>query len=143
MNSARAIATLMRTITVATSPAVREGSGARGGGAIVVYWRSTASRYTDRCASASPTRTRRCETLSTVETFTPELAVLDIGLPGMDGYALARHLRQIPSLHTLRLVALTGYGQASDRQKSTEAGFDAHLVKPLHFPDLEAIIERK
>jgi CheY-like chemotaxis protein len=62
----------------------------------------------------------------------PEIAVLDIGLPVMDGFELARRLRQAtaPSA-ALRLIALTGYGQASDRRRSTEAGFDAHLIKPV------------
>ena len=61
--------------------------------------------------------------------FTPDAALLDIGLPVMDGYALARALRgRLPGL---KLVALTGYGQPDDRARSTAAGFDAHLVKPV------------
>jgi CheY-like chemotaxis protein len=65
---------------------------------------------------------------------TPAVALLDIGLPIMDGYELARRLRlQHP---TLRLVALTGYGQESDRLQSLQAGFDVHLVKPVDLPAL-------
>ena len=60
----------------------------------------------------------------------PRVALVDIGLPGMDGYELARRLR---SAHPdgMKLVAVTGYGQDSDRAQSREAGFDAHLVKPI------------
>jgi len=74
------------------------------------------------------------------EAFTPDVAFLDIGLPVMDGYELAGRLRQLPGLATLRLVALTGYGQDSDRQKSREAGFDHHLVKPIDFEAMETIL---
>ncbi len=64
-------------------------------------------------------------------TFLPEVALLDIGLPRMDGYELARHLRaQQPTPH-LRLIAITGYGEAKDRQRSRAAGFEEHLVKPV------------
>jgi PAS domain S-box-containing protein len=66
----------------------------------------------------------------------PDLALLDIGLPGMDGHELGRRLRALPGLSELQLVALTGYGQASDRERSRAAGFQAHLVKPV---DLSAI----
>ena len=68
------------------------------------------------------------------ETFRPEIVFLDIGLPGMDGYDVARRLRQEPALAGLLLVALTGYGQDEDRRRSREAGFDHHLVKPVE-PD--------
>ncbi len=61
----------------------------------------------------------------------PEVAVLDIGLPVMDGYELARRLRELPALAGLHLIAVTGYGQSDDRRRSAEAGFDAHLVKPV------------
>ena len=58
----------------------------------------------------------------------------------MDGYELAERLRQIPGLQNLRLVALTGYGQESDRVKSRAAGFDHHLVKPVDFAAVEAVV---
>jgi PAS domain S-box-containing protein len=70
--------------------------------------------------------------------FLPEVAVVDIGLPVMDGYELAGHLREVPGLADLRLIALTGYGQESDRSKSREAGFHHHLVKPVDLDVLEA-----
>jgi CheY-like chemotaxis protein len=61
----------------------------------------------------------------------PEVALIDLGLPGLDGYEVARALRATPAGKRITLVAVTGYGQAEDRQRSKEAGFDAHLVKPV------------
>ena len=72
--------------------------------------------------------------------FRPSVAFLDIGLPVMDGYELAVHLREIPELNGMKLVALTGYGQESDRQRSREAGFDHHLVKPVDFTAVESVL---
>jgi PAS domain S-box-containing protein len=69
--------------------------------------------------------------------FLPDIAVVDIGLPVMDGYELAAHLRGLPGLAGLRLIALTGYSQESDRRKSREAGFRRHLVKPVDLDALE------
>jgi len=71
-----------------------------------------------------------------VVSFQPDLVFVDIGLPGIDGYEVARRLRRRPELSGLLIVAVTGYGQDSDRQRAREAGFDHHLVKPL---DLEAL----
>jgi PAS domain S-box-containing protein len=67
----------------------------------------------------------------------PQVIVLDIGLPGADGYQLARMLKRHPELSGIRLVAHTGYGSPEDRKKAHEAGFDAHLVKPAEIDDLE------
>jgi len=67
----------------------------------------------------------------------PDVIVLDIGLPGIDGYELARMLKRHPQLNAIRLVAHTGYGSPEDRRKAREAGFDAHLVKPAELGDLE------
>jgi signal transduction histidine kinase/DNA-binding response OmpR family regulator len=75
--------------------------------------------------------------LRTVGSFRPAIALLDIGLPGMDGYELAVRLRQQPGLEDMRLVALTGYGQENDRQRSVGAGFDRHIVKPVDYEQLE------
>jgi PAS domain S-box-containing protein len=72
--------------------------------------------------------------------FRPDVAFLDIGLPVMDGYELGSHLRTIAGLEGLRLVALTGYGQESDRRRSREAGFQHHLVKPVAIDALEEVI---
>src|SRR5262249_32119921 len=73
--------------------------------------------------------------------FHPDLVFLDIGLPGMDGYEVARSLRREPSLDGIYLVALTGYGSDADRKKSAESGFDDHLVKPIEFEGLLRVLE--
>jgi PAS domain S-box-containing protein len=78
--------------------------------------------------------------LHALASFTPEIALLDIGLPVMDGYELAQRLRTLlPS--GLRLVAITGYGQEHDRKRSQEAGFIAHLVKPVELAQVLAVLE--
>jgi CheY-like chemotaxis protein len=74
--------------------------------------------------------------VAAVPEFHPDVVLLDIGLPGIDGYEVARRLRRRSELDGLLIVAVTGYGQESDRQRAREAGFDHHLVKPL---DLEAL----
>lgn len=71
----------------------------------------------------------------------PRLALLDIGLPVMDGYELGRRLREIPGLEVIKLVAVTGYGQASDLERSRTAGFDGHLVKPISLDKVQATIQ--
>ncbi|WP_440967385.1 response regulator [Massilia sp. GER05] len=71
----------------------------------------------------------------------PDVIVLDIGLPGVDGYELARMLKRHPQLASTRLVAHTGYGSPEDRRKAQEAGFDAHLVKPAELEDLEKALQ--
>lgn len=65
-----------------------------------------------------------------------DVALLDIGLPGMDGYELAARIRERPSMKQAHLIALTGYGQARDRERSRVAGFDKHLVKPVDISEL-------
>jgi PAS domain S-box-containing protein len=64
-------------------------------------------------------------------TFRPDVAVIDVGLPGMDGYEVARAIRQRPGGGGIRLIALTGYGQAEDQRRALAAGFDIHLTKPI------------
>ena len=64
----------------------------------------------------------------------------DIGLPVMDGYELAERLRQLPGVEAIRLIAVTGYGQESDRQKTRAAGFQHHLVKPVDLHVVEEIV---
>jgi signal transduction histidine kinase len=78
------------------------------------------------------------EALGLLRRFRPEVAVLDIGLPVMDGYELARRLRAEPELASLRCIAVTGYGQETDRARSRSAGFELHLVKPV---DLSALLQ--
>lgn len=78
--------------------------------------------------------------LELAEEFRPELAFLDIGLPKLDGHEVARRIRRETWGKSMRLVALTGWGQEGDRKKSSEAGFDAHLVKPVHHDDLMRLL---
>jgi CheY-like chemotaxis protein len=61
----------------------------------------------------------------------PEVMIVDIGLPGLDGYELARRIRATDFGRRARLIAVSGYGQAEDRRRSADAGFDVHLVKPV------------
>jgi PAS domain S-box-containing protein len=70
----------------------------------------------------------------------PGVVLLDIGLPGMDGYQVAGALRRLPELQGTLIVALTGYGQESDRQRSARAGFDYHLVKPVDLEELRRLV---
>ncbi len=72
--------------------------------------------------------------------YAPDLVFLDIGMPGMDGYEVARRLRQQPGLEKVVLTALTGWGQQEDRRRSAEAGFDHHLVKPPEPRVLEKLL---
>jgi signal transduction histidine kinase len=69
--------------------------------------------------------------LAAARAHRPDIALVDIGLPGMDGYEVARRLRADPATQGMRLVALTGYGLLEDRQRALQAGFDLHLVKPV------------
>ncbi len=72
----------------------------------------------------------------------PEVVLLDISMPGLDGLELARRLRAQPGFDRVRFAAVTGLGQDADRRRSHEAGFDAHLVKPLSPDDLRRVLER-
>lgn len=80
------------------------------------------------------------EALKVVEDFTPDIALLDIGLPVMSGFELAAKLRERPSLDAMRMVAITGYGMPDDLVKTKNAGFHAHIVKPLDFDELSKVI---
>jgi signal transduction histidine kinase/ActR/RegA family two-component response regulator len=80
--------------------------------------------------------------LAALSNFKPDLALLDIGLPGMDGYELARQLRRLDVGPSVRVVAISGYGQESDKQRSREAGFDEHLVKPMGLETLGEVLDR-
>jgi CheY-like chemotaxis protein len=72
----------------------------------------------------------------------PDLVLLDIGLPGMDGYEVARRCREDEGTRRIMLVAMTGYGKEEDRRRSHEAGFNVHLVKPVNLEDLQMILTR-
>jgi PAS domain S-box-containing protein len=82
------------------------------------------------------------EALALANQMRPSIALLDIGLPGMDGYDLARRLRGMDHSKSLRLVAVTGYGSAGDRARALAAGFDEHLVKPVSIDGVREVIER-
>ena len=80
--------------------------------------------------------------LKEATSFRPEIILLDIGLPGMDGYEVARRLRQEEGMHAMRLVAMTGYGQEEDRRRAEHAGFDQHLTKPVDPTELQELLAR-
>ena len=80
------------------------------------------------------------EALGLARKATPRVLLLDIGLPDMDGYALARHLREMPTTRDCVYIALTGYGCPEDRERSRKAGFDHHLTKPVNARELAALI---
>ena len=94
----------------------------------------SAKGYETRIAHDAP------EALRVAADFRPEIAFLDIGLPVMDGYELAARLRGLPELNGMRLIALTGYGQESDRKKTRDAGFQHHLVKPVNLDAIEEVL---
>jgi CheY-like chemotaxis protein len=74
--------------------------------------------------------------------FRPQVALLDIGLPRMDGYELARRLREQEDLATTKLVAVTGYGQLADRERAVRAGFHQHLVKPVDLARVKSLVRQ-
>jgi CheY-like chemotaxis protein len=71
----------------------------------------------------------------------PSLIVLDLSMPEMDGYALARAIRALPDFAAVPMVALSGFGSDADRVKSRESGFDRHMLKPFDLADLERMLE--
>ena len=83
------------------------------------------------------------EGLDLVQRRRPEIVLIDLGLPGIDGYTVARALRATPGGKSLLLVAITGYGRAVDRRRAQEAGFDAPLTKPVSLPELAALLASK
>jgi CheY-like chemotaxis protein len=82
------------------------------------------------------------EALAAAQAFRPQVAFLDIGMPGMDGYDTARAMRQTAGLEDIVLVALTGWGAESDRRKSSDAGFDQHLTKPVQLDVVQQLLAR-
>ena len=92
------------------------------------------------CGHDVATASDPLEALAVAAHYRPTVALVDIGLPIMDGYQLCRELRRQFPAADLRLIALTGYGQESDRARSASAGFDAHMVKPVSLEDLNAAI---
>lgn len=124
----------------ALGPDVRQGNGEHvlivddnEDAARLLYEALTALGYRARIAMDGPSA------LSVADEFPPAIGVLDIGLPVMDGYELARHLR---ARGGIRLIAVTGYGQPSDHERSRAVGFDAHLVKPIDLGELARVLDR-
>jgi signal transduction histidine kinase/CheY-like chemotaxis protein len=80
------------------------------------------------------------EALERLASFRPDLVLVDLGMPGMDGYEVARRIRNMGDLQNVRIVALSGYGQPEDRRRTAAAGFDDHLVKPVDSELLEQLL---
>lgn len=99
----------------------------------LLYEALTALGYRARMAMDGP------RALRVADDFLPAIGLLDIGLPVMDGYELGRHLR---ARGGIRLIAVTGYGQPSDHERSGAVGFDAHLVKPIDLGELARLLDR-
>ena len=78
--------------------------------------------------------------IDVARSYRPNLVLVDIGLPGMDGYEVAQHLRNDVGLADAVLAALTGYGQEEDRRRSQDAGFDQHLIKPIRTETLQHLL---
>ena len=95
-------------------------------------WETTSSSRLDGKAAIELART-----------FRPEFILLDIGLPGMDGYEVATILRKDRSCKNAVIIAVSGYGQDEDRRRAREAGFDHHLVKPVDFDALTKLLARR
>ena len=74
------------------------------------------------------------------QVFLPQVVLLDIGLPDLDGYEVAKRLRKLPETRDAILIALTGYGQVEDIERSQSAGFNHHLLKPLDFKKLSGLL---
>ncbi len=84
--------------------------------------------------------TRSTEALPRAKSFRPHIAFVDLGMPQVDGHALARSFRADAELQNISLVAISGHGEPEDRARSRQAGFDAHLVKPADAALIEAIL---
>ena len=74
--------------------------------------------------------------------FRPDIILLDLGLPGLSGFEIAREIRSSLDLHGVILIALTGYGQEEDRRQTRAHGFDDHMVKPIDLDALNALVNR-
>jgi len=78
--------------------------------------------------------------LEIIPSYAPTVVLLDIGMPGMDGYEVARRIRQQSTGRDLMLIALTGWGQEADRRRASQAGFDYHLLKPADITALKSLL---
>jgi CheY-like chemotaxis protein len=82
------------------------------------------------------------EAVQVAELFLPQVVLLDIGMPHLNGYDACRRIRQLPMGRNMLVVAMTGWGQEEDKRRSSEAGFDYHLVKPVDAITLEQLLEK-
>jgi CheY-like chemotaxis protein len=82
------------------------------------------------------------EALDVARSFRPAVALLDIGMPGLNGYEVAKRIRSEPWGGGVLLIAVTGWGQQEDRRRAFEAGFDGHLTKPAQLDDIEVLITK-
>jgi CheY-like chemotaxis protein len=80
------------------------------------------------------------EAIEAAEQFRPQVILMDVGMPRLNGYEATRRIREQPWGQSVTVIALTGWGQERDRVKSQEAGCDGHLVKPVNIPDLENLL---
>jgi CheY-like chemotaxis protein len=81
------------------------------------------------------------EALRVFEEFAPDVAFIDLGLPGIDGFGVAERIRAVERRHPV-LIAVSGYGREEDKQRAHDAGFDAHMTKPVDHEKIEAILRR-
>ena len=80
--------------------------------------------------------------LAVAQEFEPQAVLVDLGMPDMDGFEVAARLRRLPFASRMLIAAVTGYGNEDDRERTRAAGFDAHLVKPVELPVLQAFVEQ-
>jgi CheY-like chemotaxis protein len=92
---------------------------------------NTLSMLVEQLGGSSRTAYDAMSGLQAVKEFQPDTVLLDIGMPRIDGYETCRQLRQQPSLGHITVIAVSGWGQAHDKQRALDAGFDAHLTKPI------------
>ena len=121
--------------------------GAAGGARILVVDDNvdaamTLSMILEACGYTTQVAHGGIEALAAAQAFRPQVAFLDIGMPGMDGYETARAMRRLEGLEDVTLVALTGWGAESDRRKSNEAGFDQHLTKPVQLDVVQDLLAK-
>jgi CheY-like chemotaxis protein len=94
------------------------------------------------CGYEARTASDGGETMQAVAAWRPDVVLLDIGMPILDGYEVARRIRSEPWGTNMFLVAISGWGQTEDRKRATEAGFDLHFRKPIGLPVLEGILQK-
>jgi len=80
--------------------------------------------------------------LAALERARPDVIVMDLGMPGIDGYAAARLIRQRPDAASILMIALTGWGHSDARHRTEQAGFDHHVIKPVDFADLLTLVRK-